>query len=171
MKKKIYLATLVLTIACAMVGCGKKEKQETTEADVKSDVVEFVNEELPGIKTSVDQAVGVYNAYFAAEEKPELAEFKSQLETDAIPVMETAIVDLNAVEVATTEVTELKSLYLQSIQKEFEAMKMVVSAIDGENADYLTQADGLIAESQELMNQYQTKLQTLAGEQGIAVTQ
>ena len=48
---------------------------------------------------------------------------------------------------------------------------MVVSAIDGENADYLTQADSLISEAASLMNDYQTQLQTIANEQGIVVNQ
>ena len=74
-------------------------------------------------------------------------------------------------EVATDEVKALKDSYLQSVQKEYEAMKMVVSAIDGENPDYLTQADTLISEAATLMSDYQSKLQTIADEQGIVVNQ
>ena len=77
----------------------------------------------------------------------------------------------NAIGIATDEVKALKDSYLQSVQKECEAMKMVVSAIDGENADYLTQADSLIAEAATLRSDYQTKLQAIANEQGIVVNQ
>ena len=85
--------------------------------------------------------------------------------------MENCITTISNIEVATDEVKALKDSYLQSVQKECEAMKMVVSAIDGENADYLTQADSLIAEAATLRSDYQTKLQAIANEQGIVVNQ
>ena len=85
--------------------------------------------------------------------------------------MEKCITTISGLETATDEVKALKDTYLQSVQKEYEAMKMVVSAIDGENADYLTQADSLISEAASLMNDYQTQLQTIANEQGIVVNQ
>jgi 2-hydroxy-3-keto-5-methylthiopentenyl-1-phosphate phosphatase len=95
----------------------------------------------------------------------------SILQDTAIPAMENCITTISNIEVATDEVKALKDSYLQSVQKECEAMKMVVSAIDGENADYLTQADSLIAEAATLRSDYQTKLQAIANEQGIVVNQ
>ena len=97
--------------------------------------------------------------------------FKTSLEGTAIPTMENCITTISNIEVATDEVKALKDSYLQSVQKECEAMKMVASAIDGENADYLTQADTLIGEAATLMSDYQTKLQAIANEQGIVVNQ
>lgn len=169
MKKKTYIAVLTLALACTFAGCGKKEETTEKTVDVKADVVEFVNEELPAAKTDHDSAVATYNAYFAEGNEQSLGEFKSALQDSAIPTMENCIATINAIEVETEEVRDLKNTYLQSVQKEYEAMKMVVSAIDGENADYLTQADSLISEAATLMGDYQTKLQTIAGEQGIVV--
>ena len=169
MKKKTYIAVLTLAFACTFAGCGKKEETTENTVDVKADVVEFVNEELPAAKADHDSAVATYNAYFAEGSEQSLDEFKTALQDNAIPTMENCIATINAIEVETEEARDLKNTYLQSVQKEYEAMKMVVSAIDGENADYLTQADGLISEAATLMGDYQTKLQTIAGEQGIVV--
>lgn len=166
MKKKAYIALITLALVGLVSGCGKK-KEETVS--VKSDVVEFVNEELPTAKTDHDSAIGIYNAYFADGADQDLDAFKASLQDTAIPTMEKCIKTISAIEVETDEVKALKDSYLQSVQKEYEAMKMVVSAIDGQNADYLTQADTLISEAATLMNDYQTKLQTLADEQGIVV--
>lgn len=171
MKKKLYILTLSVAIACTLFGCGKKKEEATDTVDVKADVVEFVNTELPPVKANADQAVGIYNAYFAATEREDLATFKAQLQDTAIPTLETAIVDLNAIEVATDEVKELKALYLQGLQQEFEAMKMVVSAIDSENLDYLTQADTMIKDADASMTSYKNKLNEIATQQGIVVTQ
>ena len=170
MKKKAYIAILTLALACTFAACGKKDdKTEDTTVSVKEDVVEFVNEELPTIKADHDSAIATYNAYFAEGNQQAIAEYKTTLQDNAIPTMESCISKIEAIEVATDEVTDLKNTYLHSVQKEYEAMKMVVSAIDGENPDYLTQADSLISEAATLMGEYQTKLQTIANEQGIIV--
>lgn len=171
MKKKVYTVMLTLAFACLLTGCGKKDKQDEAGTDVKADVIEFVNEELPTAKADHDSAIAIYNAYFAEGSNQDLEAYKSSLQDNAIPTMEKCIQTISGLEVQTDEVKALKDSYLQSVQKEYEAMKMVVSAIDGENADYLTQADSLISEAATLMSDYQTKLQTIANEQGIIVNQ
>ena len=172
MKKKVYMAVLTLAFAGLLTGCGKKTEENTdTGVSIKDDVVEFVNVELPAAKTGHDNAIAIYNAYFADTGSQDLDTFKTSLQDTAIPEMENYITTISNIDVATDEVKALKDSYLQSVQKECEAMKMVVSAIDGENADYLTQADSLIAEAATLRSDYQTKLQTIANEQGIVVNQ
>ena len=169
MKKRVYIAVVTLALASLFAGCGKKSADAAVS--VKDDVVEFVNEELPAAKADHDNAIGIYNAYFAGSSDQDLDAFKTSLQDTAIPAMENCITTISNIEVATDEVKALKDSYLQSVQKECEAMKMVVSAIDGENADYLTQADSLIAEAATLRSDYQTKLQAIANEQGIVVNQ
>ena len=169
MKKRVYIAVVTLALASLFAGCGKKSADAAVS--VKDDVVEFVNEELPAAKADHDNAIGIYNAYFTGSSDQDLDAFKTSLQDTAIPAMENCITTISNIEVATDEVKALKDSYLQSVQKECEAMKMVVSAIDGENADYLTQADSLIAEAATLRSDYQTKLQAIANEQGIVVNQ
>ena len=169
MKKRVYIAVVTLALASLFAGCGKKSADAAVS--VKDDVVEFVNEELPAAKADHDNAIGIYNAYFTGSSDQDLDAFKTSLQDTAIPAMENCITTISNIEVATDEVKALKDSYLQSVQKECEAMKMVVSGIDGENADYLTQADSLIAEAATLRSDYQTKLQAIANEQGIVVNQ
>ena len=161
MKKRVYIAVVTLALASLFAGCGKKSADAAVS--VKDDVVEFVNEELPAAKADHDNAIGIYNAYFAGSSDQDLDAFKTSLQDTAIPAMENCITTISNIEVATDEVKALKDSYLQSVQK--------VSAIDGENADYLTQADSLIAEAATLRSDYQTKLQAIANEQGIVVNQ
>ena len=153
MKKRVYIAVVTLALASLFAGCGKKS------ADAAVSVKDH------------DNAIDIYNAYFTGGSDQGLDAFKTSLQDTAIPAMENCITTISNIEVATDEVKALKDSYLQSVQKECEAMKMVVSAIDGENADYLTQADSLIAEAATLRSDYQTKLQAIANEQGIVVNQ
>ena len=83
--------------------------------------------------------------------------------------MQNYINSLTAIEVSTDEVKNLKDLYLQSAQKQLDAMNKVAAAINEENPDYLTEADSLIKESEDLILQYQTQLRTLALDNDIVI--
>lgn len=161
MKKRIYLAVLSIMLAFSAVGCGDKEEKKEETVTVQSDLVEFVNDELPSIASYRDGAISSYNAYFATADV-DTAAFLSDLQSTMIPNMETYIAELTAIEVATDEVTALKSLYLQSAEKQCEAMRLVASAISEQNPEYLDQADTLIAEAQSLLTQYESDLKILA---------
>ncbi|MGN0151006.1 MAG: hypothetical protein ACI39Q_00910 [Wujia sp.] len=168
MKKKIYAAALTLMLACAVVGCGKKEDKDDPKAAVRQDVVEFVNDELPAISADRDHALGVYNSYFENDDV-DIKSFLSDLQNTAIPEMETYITNLSAIEVATDEVTGLKDLYVQCAQKQCDAMKMVASAIEEENPEFLTQADEMISEASGLLTQYESQLRLLAVDNDIEI--
>ncbi len=174
MKKRIYVLMLTLCVALSFCACGKKKGENATEAAVEAanpavaECVDFVNTKLPAIAADRDAAVALYNEDFASSTvEPE--KILADLRDTAIPQMETYINNLTAIEVTTPEVTEFKNLYLQSAQKQYEAMKMVVSAIEAENTDYLMQADNLISEADTLLMEFDTKLVTFASENGITL--
>lgn len=166
MKKKIYIAVLSLALACTAFGCGKKE--EDPKVKIQQDVMNFVNEELPAISSDRDNAISVYNTYFNTEDL-DIKKFLNDLQTTAIPNMETYIDNLSAVETNTDEVEELKSLYLQCAQKQCDAMKMVASAIEEENPEFLIQANTMIDEASGFLTQYESKLRLMTIENDIEV--
>lgn len=165
MKKKLYMMALVVVLAVLATGCGKKDSKKDV---LRNDIVEFVNEELPAIQADRDNAIDIYNSYFTAE-NADMDKFLADLKDNALTDMETYIANLSAIEVSTDEVAELKELYLQSSRKQYEAMKLVISAIEGEKPEYLTQADGLIEESRSLLIQYESQLKLLAVDNGITI--
>lgn len=169
MKKKLYIFSMLLALACATFGCGKEEKKDVTEeVSVKEDVVEFINDELTPIEAYRNSAIAVYNSYFATEDV-DLNLFITNMKDSAIPSMETYISNLTNVEVATTEVTTLKNLCLQSAQKQHDAMLKIVLAVEEQNPDYLTEAETLITEAEESMAQFESNLRTIATDNGITI--
>ncbi len=172
MKKRIFAVLLSVILAFSLSACGKDKEKTTTESEnlIQSDIIEFVNVELPAITADRDNAISIYNSYFSSSDVDKEA-FLSDLKNNAIPGMETFITNLQAVEVSTPEVQALKNTYLLATQKQHEAMKMVVLAIEGNTPEYLTQADALIVESQTYMSQYETDLANLATANGITVKQ
>ena len=64
---------------------------------------------------------------------------------------------------------EIKQLYLMGVQKQYEAMKMVVNAIESEMPDYLVQAEALIVEAQLYMKDYEDKVVAIAASYQITI--
>lgn len=171
MKKKICIILTGLMMVCSLAACGKEKKEEKVAEDtisVQEDLVEFINEELPGIAENKDNALSIYNSYFTGASIDNAA-LVADLKNNAIPNMETYIADLNAIEVETAEVEEVKQLYLMGAQKQFEAMKMVVNAIENEMPDYLVQAEALIVEAQTYMSDYEAKVVEIAAANNITI--
>ncbi|MBQ9277185.1 MAG: hypothetical protein IJ224_00980 [Lachnospiraceae bacterium] len=171
MKKKFYIIAIMTLIVCMFTGCGKKKEESVSEDSnkaLKDDIVEFVNNKLPSIEGDRENAVAIYNSYFESDDV-DLAQFSSDLQGTAIPDMQNYINSLTSIDVSTDEVKNLKDLYLQSAQKQLDAMNKVAAAINEENPDYLVEADTLIKESEDLILQYQTQLRTLAMDNDIVV--
>lgn len=165
MKKKVYILALTVALACSVVACGKKGN---SKSDIRNDVLEFVNEELPAISADRDVAVNVYNAYFTLE-KADKEQFLADLEQTAIPSMESYIDKLNKIEVDSDEAETLKNLLVQSAGKQKDALTMVVSALKEENPEYLTQADSMIQDSIDYMEQYEAQLKSICKDYDITL--
>ena len=166
--KKFYIMLITVCMVCSLAACGKKDDDKDDYAEIKADVIEFVNEELPAIEGDRNTAVSIYNSYFTSD-NTDLEHFSSDLQNTAIPAMDTYMNNLNSIEVSTDEVKALKDLYTQSAQKQLDAMKKVAASINEQNPDYLAEADTLIAESESLLLQYQTQLRTIALDAGITI--
>lgn len=173
MKKKIYLTLLTVIMACSLFGCGKKKEEgitttEDPKAAVREDIFEFVNQELPSIKADRDNAISIYNSYFQTE-NVDLEQFLAELDSKAIPGMNDYMAKLQAIEVSSNEVSNIKAIYVQSSQKQLDAMNMVASAIREQNPEYLSQADLLIKESKDLLASFESELKVLAANYDITV--
>lgn len=171
MKKKICIILTGLMMTCALVACGKDKKEEVAVDETKTvqeDLVEFINDELPGIAIDKDNALTIYNSYFNGTEVDNSA-LLTDLKSNAIPSLEKYIENLSAIEVETDEVKEVKQAYLMGVQKQYEAMKMVVNAVENEMPDYLVQAEALIVEAQTYMNDYENKVKELAASNQITI--
>lgn len=171
MKKKICIILTGLMMVCSLAACGKDNKEEKPADEgvtVQEDLVEFINDELPGIAENKDNALSIYNSYFTGDSIDNDA-LVTDLKNNAIPSMETYISELNDIEVDTAEVEEIKQLYMMGVQKQYEAMKMVVNAIENEMPDYLVQAEALIVEAQIYMGDYEAKVVEIASNNNITI--
>ena len=166
MKKKLYIALMLCMTVLLVTACGKK-KEDPAKA-LKDEIVKFVGTDLPGIAAERDQAVAAFNEAMSSASDP--SEVLKKVKETCVPTMESYLNKLNALTTTAPEVGELKELYRQSAQKQYDAMKMVVSAIEGENPDYLTQANTLVTEAKTALADYETKLKEICDANNIKIT-
>ena len=173
MKKRRFLLLLMVLTALLATSCGKKKDDATEAAEekssaVKEECIDFVGTKLPAIAQERNEAIALYNKDFAGG-SVDTDQLLTDLKNTAIPKMESYINKLSAIETTSKEVTDLKVCYMQSAQKQYDAMKMVVSAVEGENPDYLMQADNLINEADTLLAQFDQMLSETASANGFTV--
>lgn len=170
MKKRLYLLLLTVAMVLTVAACGKKKdtNEKKVNKELQEDLTTFVNEKLPAIESKRNNAVKIYNSYFESNDV-DLEAFATELQGTAIPDMTSYIDELSAIELKTDEVKSLRDLYLQSAQKQLDAMNKVSAALAEQNPDYLSEADALIDESSELLLQYQTNLRKLALDNDIKI--
>jgi len=170
-KKKICIFVTGVMMACTLIACGKDKAPEAVEEEVnvvQEDLVEFINEELPAIAADKNNALAVYNSYFTGADIDNDA-LVADLKANVLPSMETYITNLSAIQVDTPEVEEIKQMYLVGIQKQYEAMKMVVNAVENQMPDYLVQAEALIVEAEIYMSDYEAKVIEIANNNNITI--
>ena len=76
---------------------------------------------------------------------------------------------INAVSPATEDVTNVKLKCIEGANKQYAALKKVKEAIEACDSEMLTEADGLIQESVQLFQDYETQLNTLAEEHEVTL--
>lgn len=169
MKKKVYLLLLTLAMALSVAGCGKSDKGSNDEKALKDEIVKFVNEDLPGISADRDSAVSVYNQYFEEGADMDSETWLASLENQAIVDYEIYLHNLDEIVVTTPEVTNLKTLFKQSAQNQYDAMADVINAIKNGDTSLLDSAEEKIALSEDYMRQYEEALKALCSEYGITI--
>ncbi len=171
MKKKICILITGILMVCSLVACGKEKETadvENSSNAVQEELVGFINEDLPSIASDKNNALEIYNSYFTGGNIDNQA-LVADLKGKAIPGMEVYIDNLSKIQVDTAEVQEIKQLYLMGVQKQYEAMKMVVNAIESEMPDYLVQAEALIVEANIYMKDYENKVVEVAANNQITI--
>ncbi len=168
MKKKIYAILIFTVILFVMAGCGGKD-DASGNAELRDEIIKFVNEDLAAISADRDSAVQIYNSYFGGSSYTDSSEWVSKLESEALVSYSTYLNNLQTIEVTSTEVQELKSLFLQSSQLQYDAMSDVVNAVKNQDTTLLDSAQDKIEESNKYFAQYETKLKELADANGITI--
>lgn len=160
MKKLTALTALVGLMVC-VTACGKSDA-------VKDDLYNYLNE-MADIQDLQKEAINEYNSYVTSEEA-DSQQLLTALNSSIIPKYENYLSQLNAVEPATEDVQNVKSVCVNGANKQMDALKKVAEAIEACDTDILNEADTLIGEAETLFTDYENQLNVLANEHEITLT-
>jgi hypothetical protein len=170
MRRKILVSLMAVAMMAAMTGCGNKtDSTEDSQVSVKNDLVEFVGTEIPEVEAKEVQVMDAYNAYFAEDSTVDTDKLQQDLSDNLIPTYKEFLDDTEAIEVATDEVKELKTLYLDAMNTQYQALLKVQSAIENNDTDIQDEAKDLITQANDKYTQYNDAVYELAQKENVTL--
>lgn len=161
MKKIISMTIVFCFLISLMTGCGK-------DNEIKVDLQKYISD-LALIQEEHDLAVNTYNSYFSGQSND--PKVLLQLLNDTIiPTYEEYLISLDAVVPVTDEVKALKDKYVDVINTEYEAMKIIDKTLKDMKTDSLSEANTKLADAAALYEEYKKELSDLAIENDIVIT-
>lgn len=170
MRRKIYTICMAAAIMAAMTGCGSNNKDGAEGVTVKEDFVEFVGTEIPEAETKETEAMTAYNAYFAEGTAIDTEALLTDLNDNIIPKYEEFLADVDAIETSTDEVGNLKDMYYDAMNTQYQALQKVQSALTDKSEDAQSEAQTLLTSASEKYTQYNDAVYALAEQENITLS-
>ncbi len=171
MKKKLIAILVTVMMVLAVSGCGKEEPTLEIEegASVQDELVQMINTDLPGIAANRNDAVAIYNKYFAEGADLDSETWRAQLEDEALAKYDTYLADLDNLMYTNSEVVNLKSLFVKAANSQREAISFVVDAVKEMDTSKLDQAQQSINDSKTYMSMYEDELKNLCAKYNVNI--
>lgn len=162
MKKKLLLHILLCSVIF-LAGCG-------ADNQIKLDIYQYLNIDVKPIASMHNEAVSAYNAYMERE-KSDTSELLSCLSDQVIPKMERVAASLEELNYTSDEVNAYVDEYKRAVGQEMEALLLVVSAVNNQSEEQLTEANLKISDAMQAMDTYQTGVRTFAASYGLTLVE
>ena len=158
--RKISTGLILAIFSFALVGCGGSD-----EAD---EILNYVNVDLVPILEKETTMIEAYESVSGENYSDDQTMYDTI--TGVVLPASTELVELSEKLTFTSE--DLKSvhnIYISLVTTQLEAFTMVVEALEKQDADMITEANGLLEKTRELADEYGVKMQELLDTHGIEV--
>ena len=161
MKKFISIVT-VFVLIFSFCSCGKK-----AEDIVKTDLINYVQVDLEGIKSDETEAIDRYNEISNQIETLKKSEIVKALKDEVIPTYSSFCTNLSELKPKTGEVKALLDTYVEGSSTQLQGLKDLVAAIEKNDSDAATKANETINQGRQNIEKHRNDMITLATEHGI----
>lgn len=166
MKKFLYLCmAMVMLFTCA--GCGKKEEVQVDP--VQDDLKQYVESTLPTIKNEENAAITRYNEVCEKVADMKRDEIVTAFSEEIIPTYTTFYNNLQNVSLATTQVQEVKELYVSGADLQLQGLEALAKAIESNDSDAASAAQEQIAQGKEKIAQHRQAVVDLANAHNVTI--
>ncbi|WP_156111438.1 hypothetical protein [Pontibacillus halophilus] len=138
-------------------------------ADVETEFVQYVEEDLVAIQQEEQVAIDTFNQ-LVSDPNVQAGTLVSTMESEVLPRYEKVVNGLKLIEPEAEELKNIHQTYVSASEKQFEALTKVYQAVNNQEEALLDESDALFMEAETMLLEYETKLQTLASEYGMEYT-
>lgn len=179
MRKKVLTLVVIGICSFGLIGCGKRKdinvepSTSTTgvsQSVLQSEIVKFVGEDLSRLNVKRQQAVEIYNEYFASDTKEaDSTDWVKKLTDEALPKYDEYINDLKALKYENKEVNDLRDKYVKSAELQRDAINQIVTSITKNDDSYVEKAKKDIEDSKVALKEYEDELKALCQQNQITI--
>lgn len=164
MRRAISVFVISVLLLFLFCGCSNSAKD-----NVKSDLIQYVQTDLPGIKGEETAAVEKYNEVCSNIKNMDRSEVVAAFQDTIIPNYTTFCSNLEKLAPKTQEVQTLKEEYVSGVKLQLEGMKELQKAIEDNSSDAAKAANDKITEGKTKIEAHRTAVVQLATAHDITV--
>ncbi|MBX2914774.1 MAG: hypothetical protein KF856_05815 [Cyclobacteriaceae bacterium] len=156
MKNLIYFPMLLVLLQCG-------------PNPVQQDLLNYINVEMPKVATLETEAIEAYASISGENYQGDSLMYFTITET-VVPKYEEFYSILKNIKPATAEVANLHKQYIQAAADQLEAFKLILDAIEKQDATIITQANDDLAEGRALLKMWRTNLDSACVKHNVVFT-
>lgn len=170
MKNRVMMIVLAAAMLMSLAACGGSDT-ETTEAaaSVKEEFVQFIGTDIPEAEKTETEVMTKYNSYFTEGESVDSDALLTDLTDNLIPKYSEFLASVDAIEVGTDEVKNLKTLYYDAMDTQYQALQKVQTALQNEDKDIQTEAQQLLTDAKTKYTAYNDAVYALAQQENVTL--
>lgn len=155
MKKLLYVPMLVLLLQCS----GDK---------VQQDLLNYINVEMPSVAALESEAGSAYESVSGENYQSDSLMYFTIAET-VVPRYQEFYDKLKNIKPATEEVANLHKEYVQAAADQLEAFKLILEAIEKQDAQIITRANEDLAEGRALIKMWRADLDSACNKHNVVL--
>lgn len=177
MKRGLLITMMAVVMTASLTACGGDKNTEVTTAvpateaasEVKNEFIQFIGTDIPGVETKEKEVMQKYNAYFAEGSSVDVDALQKDLSENLIPQYEEFLKSVEAIEVKTDEVKNLKDQYYDSMNTQYQALQKIEAALKNKDKDVQSEAQNLLADAKKKYTAYNDAVYALAQEENVTL--
>ncbi|WP_160724300.1 hypothetical protein [Bacillus sp. USDA818B3_A] len=158
MKKGLWV--IVLPFLLLLSGCFNDPVQD--------DLMNYVNKEIKQAGKLEAAAVSAYEGVAGANYKDDQTMYDA-LTKEVIPNYNEFIQELDSVKIETDELREIHEIYIEGADIQYKAFVTIKQAIEEQDPALIQEANDMLADARERIQDYKSKLNKLAKEHNVKI--
>jgi hypothetical protein len=158
---KKRLSALVFLSVLLLAGC--------LGDPVQDEILTYVNEDTADAKELEGKAISAYESVSGENYSDDQTMYDALL-NDVIPTYTEFIKELESVSIEEEELKEIHEIYIEGANLQLQGFNKIVEALEAQDASIIDEANEILADGRNSIQDYQAKLEEFAKEHDVEIT-